>query len=196
MAKTLAVVVTLVLALCAGCSDSGPRLMFAADPSISAGLRSSNMTVGKPLSFGAIMLCMSAPGSATITKVTIHDVQGDVAVVAFAVRLNPMAVGREGLGALDIGLAEYGSGFDPAGTQTVQGACPKNLLAATNEEAAKTSELGVEVRLASGEAGGGSALDLTYTVDGRERIVTVPFAILLCAAVCPADVGSSPVPSG
>jgi len=192
MNKTLVALTALVVMIAAGCSDNGPRLVFAADPSVTAGLASSNARTGQPVSFGAVMLCVSAPTTATIRKVAIHEPQGDVEVTAFAVRPNPMASGHEGLGGLDIGLAEYGSGFVPGQAQTVLGICPADPQAATAAEAAALSELGVEVRLESGTLGGGSSLDLTYTADGKDRVLNVPFAIWLCASTCPDNVGASP----
>jgi len=196
MNRALLTLIALVAAAAAGCSDNAPRLLFAADPSISVALSQSNITVGAPLSFGAIMLCVSAPSSATIQKVSIHDPHGAMQVDAFAVRPNPMASGHEGLGALNIGLAAYGTGFAPAEPQSVRGVCPKDLLAPTGEEAAALSELGVEVHLGSGVTGGGRALDLTYTADGSVRMVTIPFGIWLCVATCPPDIGASAGSSG
>jgi hypothetical protein len=108
--------------------------VFAADPSVTAGLASSNVKTGELLSFGAVMLGVSAPTTATIRKVAIHAPQGNVEVTAFAVRPNPMASGHEGLGGLKIGLAEYGSGFLPGQAQTVLGVCPADPQAPTNAE--------------------------------------------------------------
>lgn len=136
------------------------------------------------------MLCVSAPSTATLTSVWIAGRQGDIHVEAFAVRPNPFTRGQLGLGAESLGLAEYGSGFVPANRQVVTGVCPKDLSAPTMEEAARGSELGVEVRLRTGELGGGPDLGVSYTMDdGTERLLMIPFGIWLCASACPAHLG-------
>ena len=141
------------------------------------------------------MLCVSAPASAAIRKVAIHDPQGSVSVTAFVIRPNPWPRGHEGLGGLNIGLAAYGSGFAPGEPQVVPGVCPKDVIAPTNDEALALSELGVEVRLDGGTIGGGNELDVTYATDGSDRVLTIPFGIWLCAATCPADPGKTAQPS-
>ena len=196
--KVLAGGALVVLVSMAGCSpDNRPRLLLAADPSIATSLSTSNMRPDESFSFGSINLCVSAPATASITGVTIHQAQGDVRVEAFAIRPNPIPSGGAELGGQKAALVAYDSGFAPAKAQQVSGACPKDLLAPTAGEAAAMSELGVQVRLASGDIGGGSALDVKYRIDqGPERTAAVPFGIWLCASTCPPGIGASPSPSG
>ena len=180
-----------------GCSaDSGPALMLAADPTISVVLTDSDIAPDEPVSFGSMHLCVSAPSTASVTKVSLDHQQGDVRIEAFAVRPNPLTRGADDLGMLNTSLADYGQGFQPGAPAEVSGVCPKDLLAPTDEEAAASTELGVQLRLASGAIGGGSGLVLTYTNDtGKEKTATVPFGVWLCSATCPPSLGQSPMPS-
>jgi hypothetical protein len=50
-----------------------------------------NVAYGEPRSVGAMELCLTSPGTATITRVTLHEPTGDIRVEAFGVRPNPYA---------------------------------------------------------------------------------------------------------
>jgi hypothetical protein len=43
------------------------------------------------------------------------------------------------------------------------------------------------VSWSSGDLAGGTGIDVTYEVDGATHTALVPFAIWLCADVCPRD---------
>lgn len=184
--------VALALVACASlaCStDVGLHLEFAADPSIALTLTQPNEEPTESLSFGSIMLCVSAKASATITTVRLDQPQGDLRVEAFAVRSNPIPNGPA-LGSEQGTLTEFDPAFVPADVQHVAGVCPADPSAPTPAEATTLTELGVQVRLASGDVGGGRALDVDYQIDGQSRTLTVPFGIWLCAHACPAGVGT------
>ena len=172
---------------------SGPRLEFAVDPQIRLSLAQSNAS-GDSLSFGSMMLCVSAADTvATITGVSVHEPQGDIRVEAFAVRINPMPAGQ-GLGSAKGTLAAIDPAFAPSNRQEVAGLCPADPGAPTQAEASALSELGVQVRLGSGDIAGGGSLDIAYQVNGRSGTLSIPFGIWLCARVCPDGIGESPAP--
>jgi hypothetical protein len=181
--------------LAAGCLGApGPRLAFAADPSIKLSLAQSNVGPADALSFGGIMVCVTSPGTAQIDAVRIDQPQGDIRVEAFAVRPNPMPAG-DGLGAQRTTLAAFSSAFVPSAPQHVSGLCPRDPNAPTASEGSALSELGVQVRLGSGDLAGGRALDLDYRIDGGQRTLTIPFGIWLCSGTCPPGVGAIPGPT-
>jgi hypothetical protein len=178
-----------------GCTaSSGPRLVFLADPSVALSLAQSNISQTSSLSFGAMLLCVSGPGTAQLDAVRIDNPQGNILVEAFAVRPNPMPAG-DGLGALETPLTAVSPAFDPPRPQLISGVCPEDPSSPTDSEAAAVSELGVQVRLQSGEVGGGRALDVDYEIGGSRKTLTIPFGIWLCAGKCPTDLGVSPAPS-
>ena len=178
-----------------GCTPTvGPRLVFAADPSVVLSLAQSDMRSTDVLSFGAMMLCMSPPGTAQLDGVRIDRPEGDIQVEAFAVRPNPMPAG-EGLGGLRTTLASFSPAFRPSEAQLVNGACPQDFSAPTLSEAAALTELGVQVRLGSGDLGGGRALLVDYRVNGERRMLSIPFGIWLCARTCPPNIGDAASPA-
>ncbi len=156
----------------------------------------SNTPYGAPRSVGSIMLCLTSPGTATITGVALHEPSGEIRVDAFAVRPNPFTQGQDGLGTDDRSLASFAAGFDPGGTQRVSGVCPADAQASDAVQAsdtpndAQSSELGVQVSLAAGEMGGGKGLAVTYDIAGTEGTAVIPFGIWLCARTCPDSPGS------
>lgn len=190
MMRRLLVVVGLLVALggIAIVSVGGPRLVFPAPPATSAAIAISDAAPARSISVGSIMLCVSSGSTAVINGVAIHDPVGPIQVEAFAVRPNPFTAGIEGLGSADATLAGYGRGFAPNVPQTVSGICRGDAATTTADEAGSESELGVQVRLLSEDIGGGHDLDVTYAIDGRVHVLSIPFGIWLCARTCPSDI--------
>jgi hypothetical protein len=179
--------IVLMVLFVAACGSIAPELRMAGDPSTKVGITLSNTPHHAPRSIGSMMLCLSGPGTATITRVALHEPSGDARVDAFAVRPNPFAQGLNGVGAEDRTLVEIGGGFAPGAAQQVDGEC---LTAAEMNDPAITSrlkEFAVQVASWSGDVAGGTALDVTYAIGGVERTALVPFAIWLCTGTCPDD---------
>jgi hypothetical protein len=192
--RTVALI-AVVLALGAGtaaCGTPRPELRLVGDGS--AGLSMSNRDYDVPASVGAMMLCLTSPGTATITRVALHEPSGDIRVEAFAVRPNPHTRGLDGLGTDTRPLAEIGGGFDPVGIQQVSGVCPTEAELDDSAVSSRLSELGVQLAWSSGDVAGGNGVDVTYEIAGVEATALIPFAMWLCAAACPDDVGASPSP--
>jgi hypothetical protein len=194
--RTRAVIlITALLALGAGTTTrdtARPQLRLVDDGG--AQLSMSNRAYGDPASIGAMMLCLTSPGTATITRVAVHDSSDTIRVEAFAVRRNPHTRGLDGLGTDPRPLAEIGGGFDPAGVQQVSGVCPTEAELDDTAVSSRLSELGVQLSWSSGDIAGGSGVDVTYESAGVEATAVIPFAIWFCAAVCPDDVGASRSP--
>lgn len=193
--RATALAVVLVLLVAAACSPSPtPALRMAGDSTVSVAI--SNTPYGDPRSVGSIMLCLTSPGTATVTGVALHEPSGEIRVDAFAVRPNPFPRGHDALGTDERPLASFAADFDPGGTQRVSGVCPANTQASDAVQASDTiidaqaSELGVQVSLPAGEMGGGKSLDVTYDLGGTKRTAVIPFGIWLCARTCPDNLGS------
>jgi hypothetical protein len=191
--RATALAAALVLPVAAACSPA-PTLRMVGDSTASVAI--SNTPYGDPRSVGSIMLCLTSPGTATITGVALHEPSGEIRVDAFAVRPNPFTQGQDGLGTDDRSLASFAADFDPGGTQRVSGVCPADAQASDAVQASDTpidaqaSELGVQVSLAAGETGGGRGLDVTYDLGGTKRTAVIPFGVWLCARTCPDGPGS------
>jgi hypothetical protein len=175
-------------ALCvAACGGAEPALRTPTDNKTSVAM--SNAAYGEPRSVGAMELCLTLPGTATITGVALHERTGDIRVEAFGLRPNPYARGLDGVGAQAIPLAEIGGGFDLGGVQRVSEVCPSEGQLAHPDAGATLKEFAVQVSWSSGDVSGGTGLDVTYEIEGVQRTAVIPFGIWLCAETCPDDVG-------
>lgn len=150
-----------------------------------------NAAYGEPRSVGAMTLCLTSPGTATITRVALHEPTGDIRVEAFGVRPNPFLRGLDGVGVQAIPLAEISGGFDLGGVQRVSEVCPTEAQRADPDYHSTLSEFAVQVSWESGDVSGGTGLDVTYEIDGVERTAVIPFGIWLCPATCADDLGGS-----
>jgi len=172
----LVIAVTLAVAGCA----MGPNPKLSRPGGDSAGRAYAGIAAydNQPVSIGAMLICVTSPGRATITHVAIHGLVGNLRVDAFAVR-----PGQEGqLGNLYQTLDKEGGGFNPNGPQVVTEVCPSDPTGGTVENWA---ELAVQVTRTSGDIAGGPGVDVTYEAGGAEGTYTVPFGIELCASTCP-----------
>jgi hypothetical protein len=170
----------------AGCG-SPPELRTGINPGTAVGMSMEDVALNTPVSFGSVMLCVSSPATATIRSVAVHQATGDIEVQAFATRLNPFTRGLEGLGNSPLKIADLHLDFDPSAPATVSGVCPDDPASPAPGVAAQMMELAVQVTRRSGNAAGGSALDVTYEVGGNTRTTVIPFAVWLCAATCPPE---------
>jgi hypothetical protein len=177
-------------------SGLGPAACGAAQPVLraptdnTASLSMSNAEFDMPLSVGSMSLCLTSPGTATITRVAMHEPTGDIRVEAFALRPDPYTRGLNGVGAQKIPLADVGGGFDPGGIQQVSVVCPTEAQRSDPTFESTDDEFAVQVSWSSGDVSGGPGIEVTYEIDGTERTAVIPFGIWLCAGNCPDDVGS------
>jgi hypothetical protein len=190
------IVAGFVALLLSGCVlAGGPQLSVVGDPTTRVGISADNIAAGRPFSFGSIMLCVSAPTTATISAVSIDKPEGGIRVDAFATRPNPFTRGEDGLGSQAKTLVEFSPSFAPGARQSVTGVCPGS--GATSEPGldAGVSELGVQVSWDGvGPYAGGPALDVTYSIGGQAHTLVVLFGIWLCASTCPeslSDIGTT-----
>jgi hypothetical protein len=188
MNGSLRVAIIAALALATATCGSSPDLRMAGDPGTAVGIGVANVPVDAPVSFGTVMLCVSAPGTAIVRSVAVHEPTGDIEVEVFATRPNPFARGLDGLGTARSTIADLRLDFDPAATP-VAGVCPEDVESAPASVSAQIVELAIQVARRSGDAAGGPALDVTYVVDGRTRIAVIPFGVWLCASTCPPEAG-------
>ena len=127
--------------------------------------------------FGGLVLCVSRPGTATITAVVARPGTtvplGGLHVEAFAVR--PEQHLMFGAGAQT--LSAIADGFVPDAPQQVTANC-----AAPGQEQTWPggSELAVQVAKDVPGPAVGVGLDVTYTFDGATGTFTIPFVIQLC----------------
>ncbi len=174
----------------AACGGAQPALRMPNDDTSKWSVAMSNVAYGEPRSVGSMSLCLTSTGTATITRVDLHQPSGAIRLEAFAVRPNPSARGLNGVGTDLIPLAEIGGGFDPGGIQTVSIVCPTQAQMADPAIGATLNEFAVQVSWTAGDVSGGTGLDVTYEIAGVERTAVIPFGIWLCARTCPDDVGS------
>lgn len=156
-------------------------------PGAAASIASGNVPLNAPVSVGSLELCMSAPGRATIRSVAVHDPTGDIVVEAFATRPNPFTRGHDGVGNAMSSIVDLHLDLDPTVPAIVTETCPADVAAMSDDVASGLVELVVQVARRSGDAAGGSALDITYDVGGTTRTDVIPFGIWLCEATCPPE---------
>jgi len=180
-------VLLIVAAVAVGGCGEGPRLRWPGENT--AGLAMSNVAYGAPRSVGSMPLCVTAPGTATITSVALHEPTGNLRIDAFAVRPNPFARGLDGVGDSLTPLGEIGGGFDPAATQQVSDVCPTDeQIADPDFDWPPLPEFAVQVSWSSGDLAGGTGIDVTYELGGSELVALIPFEIWVCAGPCPEEV--------
>ena len=145
-----------------------------------------NVDAGQAWSFGTIVLCVSAPGTATITDVSFKEPTGGMHVDAFATRQSPIRIGGQFLGADTKTLADVGDGFIIGGAP-IEDQCPP---AADDATWVGGVELGIQVSKSTSAMARANALEVTYETDGSRMSLTIPFGIALCAVgtsgMCPA----------
>lgn len=119
---------------------------------------------------GEMLLCLTAPGQAVITKVRPVHPTGTIEVVGYAVRPNPLLTGAEMLG------ADYGTlrthGFTR--NRTVDTRCD-----GTNS--GEGYELALELDVPSGTNAGTTAWEIDYRVGGHGASLTFPLGAVLCS---------------
>ena len=179
---------TLVALSIAACGAAQPELRMPTDAT--SGVAISNVSPNQPRSVGSMSLCLTAPGTATITGVALHEPMGDIRVEVFAVRPSPFSRGLDAVGTDTRPLAAIAGGFDPDAVQQVSVVCPSEMEMAGEDIGMILNEFAVQVSWSSGDMSGGSALDVTYLVGGEERTAVIPFGIWLCAATCPDGLAS------
>lgn len=159
-----------LLSLVSGCGGL-PQLQRpgGSAPSVTEG--NVKVKPGQPWSIGSMMLCLSAPGTATITAVrTLHPV-GAIRVQAYAVRPSPAG---PMLGDAIHPLSALGF---PQSHQ-VQVVCGSRKRAPV--------ELGVQLAKASPEPVGAGGFILDYQIDGHDATMTFPVGVFMCS---PSDAG-------
>jgi len=168
-----------------GCSTSGPYLRVPGqDPPAPSELVMYGEQNGQSMTVGDIMLCISEPGSVTVTDVAFSGAYGDVSIEAFAVRPNPATQHANLIGSTSTPLADIGDGFVVGGPQVIDAVCPTPEQFATSTS---DYELAIQISRSSGSLGGGSGLIITYDSSGQRRSYTVPYAFWLCSGTQPAN---------
>jgi hypothetical protein len=181
---TLGALAAASLAAC----GSTTQLRLAGDPAAGAIATVQDVAVGQPVSVGSIMLCLTRPGTAVLRSVSVHQPTGEIAVQAFAVRLNPFVRGLDGLGAERSTISGLNADFNPdAPVKAVSGVCPANTASPPDSESAQVVELAVQVVRDAGDAAGGQALDVVYDVSGATATAVIPFGVWLCSTACPPE---------
>lgn len=186
MKRTSALVLVLpAILIAAGCSTSGPYLRVPGqDPPAPSELVMYGNQNGQSMTVGDIMLCVSEPGSVTVTDVAFSGAYGDVSIEAFAVRPNPATRHANLIGSTPTPLADIGDGFVVGGPQVIDAVCPTPEQFATSTS---DDELAIQMSRSSGQLGGGSGLNITYDSAGQRRSYTVPYAFWLCSGTQPVN---------
>jgi hypothetical protein len=125
------------------------------------------------------MLCVSSPGTATITRVAIHGLKGELRVDAFAVRSK--VDHHDSIGGVRRSLASIGDGFTLTGPQVVASRCPSGE---GTPSWSSFVELAIQLTRISGDVAGGPSLDVTYEAGGATGTLSVPLAVYVCSSTC------------
>ncbi len=164
-----------------GCQASAadPGLKVGGDPRpaiVSAG----NVVGGEPVSFGSIILCLGAPGSATIRDVSLMGSTGSIHLDKFAIRPNPYVRQQQGVGAERSDLAALG--FSASTAQVVDTQCPKPGAEATWQGG---SELAFQVSYDGKGTAGSQSLNVTYEYGpGTTKAFSISYGVRLCPTQC------------
>jgi hypothetical protein len=154
-----------------GCGGSTTRLQFAGGQFTPSGLVLGSMRTGEDGDVGAILVCLTQPGRATITAVRPVNPNGGLRVSRFAVRLNPYLTGKEGLGGGDGSLSAHGFGRD----QVVEAKC------GVRHGGAVADEIGLELSRPSSRDAAAAGLDIDYRLNGRRGRLWLTYALALCS---------------
>ena len=119
---------------------------------------------------GEMLLCLTGPGRAVITDVRPVQPVGDVEVVAFAVRPNPVLKGAAMLGSGSGTLRD--NGFNTA-DRTVDTQCVSG--------SGQGYELGLELTVPPGTNAGTTAFQIDYKVGDHAANLTYPVGAILCS---------------
>jgi hypothetical protein len=171
-----------------GCQASAgdPGLRVGGDPRpaiVSAG----NVMGGEPVSFGSIILCLGAPGSATIRDVSLIGSTGSIHLDTFAVRPNPYVRQQQSVGAERSDLAALG--FSASTAQVVDTQCSEPGAEATWQGG---SELAFQVSYDGEGTAGSQSLNVTYEYGpGTTKAFSISYGVRLCPTKC-ADPTASP----
>ena len=119
-----------------------------------------------------MLLCLTAPGRATISRVTPMDPIGHVEVVRFAVRPNPLIATPPA----DTLGSDFGSLADGGFTTnaTVDQACG-------DDKHGYGSELGLELVVPADENAVAHGWRIDYQADGDAGSTTFPLTVVLCS---------------
>jgi hypothetical protein len=180
----------LLVAACGAHAETGLLRVLGCD-GCSGSVEQGFVSPNEHISFGSVILCLSQPGSVTVTDVSLVNVEGSLRVDAFAFRPNPYVRGQPAVGAERATLVDLG--FDPAAPQVVDTPCPADLGQVTPETGG--SEIAVELSYTDGEVAQSRSLKVTYQDDASHRSATmsVPLGLGLCRDACP-DPFMSPSP--
>lgn len=156
--------------LLAACSSVPAGLRLPGHVSDGAGISQDSVPVGRPVTFGSMVVCNAASSPTTVTSVGLRDVTGDLALQRFAVRpyapdvAEPIGVGTGSL------------------TDAVPGVTPGPATVADCGAGMQGSELLVEVTRsgpADGCARGG--LDVSWSNAEGAGTLVVPLALGVAA---------------
>ncbi|HET6380165.1 MAG TPA: hypothetical protein VFH63_03910 [candidate division Zixibacteria bacterium] len=133
----------------------GPELHAPTDAT--ARVAMSDVPHDQPRSVGSMSLCLTSPGTATITRVALRQPTGDIRVDAFAVRPSPFARGLDGVGTTREPSPDWRR-FDPGAVQQVSLVCPTEaqLRDETINLGLILNEFAVQVAWSSGDVSGGT----------------------------------------
>jgi hypothetical protein len=164
-----AVVLLTLTAGCQGAAYTGPRLADGKpNPSLN-GLPSVSPT--RHVLVGSMILCLTKPGRAVITKIRLADVTGRIEVTGFTVRPNPALTGGEMIGAVYGTLHGNGLSID----RSIDVQCD-----AANS--GRGDELVVELGMPAGTDAATSAFQIDYTAAEQRGTLTFPQGAVLCSA--------------
>lgn len=178
--STLAGLVVCMLA--AGCTgESGTK---ASEPTLRVPGQTKPYAVSirdtranDPYSFGAMEVCLSRAGHATLTAVHLEGGSGTLVLESYALR--PVASDHEELGDGAGPLTNW-TGFHPGGGQALDGVCSDTSATASDH----TQELGLQLSRIGDASASSMTLRLTYDNGSGARDLQLAYAFTLCA---PAD---------
>ena len=168
----------------ASVADPGLRVGGNLEPTV---VSASNVAGGQPVSFGSIILCLGAPGSATVRDVALVDSDARLHLDKFGVRPNPYVRQQQGVGAERSSLAALG--FSPSTAQVVETQCP---TPGAEGMWAGGSELAIQVSYDGVSTARSRSLQVRYEYGaGTTGTLSIPYGVQLCPAKC-ADPAASP----
>ena len=126
-----------------------------------------NVAPGAPVVWGSVLVCVSEPGTATITSVEPVDPVGGLTVDDFAVRPNPWKAGVDAVGAAHSDLEHLG--FGTAKTVDVPCGSPEIGM-----------ELAIQASRPREENAASYGWKVTYSAQGDTGTFEIPVSVQLC----------------
>jgi hypothetical protein len=117
------------------------------------------------------VVCLSAPGAATVVEVRARESSSNFAIQDFAVRPNPSLTGANQLG--DVRGPLSAAGFDPSAHE-VDMVC--------HSAAGAGYELGVQVARTGPGPATSRGFEVEWRSGGKTGTLFIPLAVLLCDA--------------